>query len=49
MKRLFTLPFLATSLFAQEPNKDIKEGHSHNGHAFNEGAAARRAIDELDR
>ena len=37
MKRLFTLPFLATSLFAQEPNKDIKEGHSHNGHAFNEG------------
>ena len=37
MKRLFTLPFLVTSLFAQEPNKDIKEGHSHNGHAFNEG------------
>jgi hypothetical protein len=24
-------------LLAQEPNKDIKEGHSHNGHAFNEG------------
>jgi peroxiredoxin len=37
MKRLFTLPFLATYLLAQEPNQDIKEGHSHNGHAFNEG------------
>ena len=37
MKILFTLPFLATCLLAQEPNKDIKEGHSHNGHAFNEG------------
>ena len=37
MKRLFTFPFLATYLVAQEPNKDIKEGHSHNGHAFNEG------------
>ena len=37
MTRLFILPLLVTCLAAQEPEKDIKEGHSHNGHAFNEG------------
>ncbi len=37
MTRLFTLPFLLSTLLAQEPNETIKEGHSHNGHAFNEG------------
>jgi peroxiredoxin len=37
MKRLLTLPLLLSCLFAQEPDQDIKEGHSHNGHAFNEG------------
>ena len=44
MKRLLsTLPLLITCLTAQEPetadtaDTEIKEGHSHNGHAFNEG------------
>lgn len=37
MKRLLTLPLLVTCLLAQEPDLDIKEGHSHIGHAFNEG------------
>ena len=37
MKRLLTLPLLLSFLHAQEPDLEIKEGHSHNGHAFNEG------------
>ena len=37
MKRLLTLPLLVSCLIAQEPDEEIKEGHSHNGHAFNEG------------
>lgn len=36
-KFLSVLPFLMVPLLAQEPDLDIKEGHSHNGHAFNEG------------
>ena len=37
MKRFLTLPLLVSFLIAQEPAEEIKEGHSHNGHAFNEG------------
>lgn len=37
LKRFLVLPLVALPLTAQEPNLDIKEGHSHNGHAFNEG------------
>ncbi|YCM42137.1 peroxiredoxin family protein [Verrucomicrobiaceae bacterium 227] len=36
MKRLLILPLLFGMLTAQEEDA-LKEGHSHNGHAFNEG------------
>jgi len=37
MIRLFILPFIFSTLLAQDPSQEVKEGHSHNGHAFNEG------------
>jgi len=37
MTKLLALPLLITCLVAQEPDKELLEGHSHNGHAFNEG------------
>lgn len=37
MKRLLTLPLLFSLVIAQESEQEIIEGHSHNGHAFNEG------------
>ncbi|MFK7910599.1 MAG: alkyl hydroperoxide reductase, partial [Akkermansiaceae bacterium] len=37
MTRLLTFLSLFTALVAEESETDIKEGHSHNGHAFNEG------------
>lgn len=37
MNALKLIPLLAVCLSAQEPDPDLKEGHSHNGHAFNEG------------
>lgn len=42
MKALLILPFLFGPVFSQESKEEpqdekLKEGHSHNGHAFNEG------------
>lgn len=37
LKKILVFSLSALPVFAQEPNLDIKEGHSHNGHAFNEG------------
>jgi len=36
MKRFLILPLFCSLLFGEEPT-EIKEGHSHQGHAFNEG------------
>jgi len=38
MKQLLTFPLIFAISLAQESNEQtLKEGHSHNGHAFNEG------------